>query len=80
MGSPKRASGASDVTGFGGTGEQQPFENKTFPIWLLNSKYLLPSVKALPKVLLLKQTRTYSVLMAGVVCCRIGLLRGGGSI
>lgn len=61
-------------------GEQQTLENKTFPIWLLNSKYFLPSAEMLPRVLLLKQTWTYGVLMAGVVCCRIRLLRGGGSI
>lgn len=37
-------------------GEQQPFQNKTLTIWLLNSKCLLPSAEVLPKVLLLKQT------------------------
>lgn len=53
-------------------GEQQPFENKASLIWLLNSKYLLPSVEVLPKVLLLKQTWTYGLLMlcaAGSDCC-----------
>lgn len=36
-----------------------PFENKTFLIWLLNSKYLLPSAEVLHNVLLLKQTWAY---------------------